>query len=169
MAWLENALINRAERQGLPGLDYARDIVRSSTAGFWKLALITWIVGHRRHAPKDIFYLTHLGAMLHEDCGPCVRIVIMKALRDGIDRALIGAALGDGAGLSDLQRDALRFGREVAAQGANSEDLRLRMAEAIGEKAMVDLAFAIAVGRVFPAMKRALGRHTSCALAPIEI
>lgn len=169
MTSLEFSLIDRMEAKGFPDLEYMRDIARSSRAAFWKSVPLTWLVSHRRHAPKDLFHLAHLGAALHEDCGPCTQIGVSKAVADGIDRALLKSALGDGALLSPLQRDAFRFGREVAAQGSNCEDLRERLEAAIGKKAMVDLALTIAIGCVFPTLKRALGRHTSCARVTIDV
>jgi len=166
---LIHRLIAREERKfGVP-LDYLRDLANASLPAFFKLLLFGPLGNHRRHLPREAFHLARLAATQGEDCGTCAQIAIYFARRDGVEPALLRAALsGDDAALPPLLADVRRFARIVAA-GDDAPEFRESLRAALGATAFVELSLAIATARFFPAFKRALGHAQSCQLVRIEV
>ncbi len=167
--WIENKIIEWFERRLGQDMDYFRDLLGSSRLAFWKFGLFNRIADHGRHTPAELRHLARLGAMHGEDCGPCTQIVVTLARRDGVARELLSAALAGGQALPPLERDAYRFGRAVSAGEAGIEELRDRLEAALGRAGLVELAYAVAMARVYPAFKRGLGYGQSCALVEIAV
>ncbi len=162
-------LIDYAERKFGENLDYMRDIAGSSPGAFYKFGLFLAFAKHRKAAPLDAYFLASIGALQHEDCGPCLQIAVNEALAAGVSPVILSAAISGGAGLSPDQKLYLEFGRAVSANAPEAEELRLKVAEKLSLAAMVDLAIAVASARVFPALKRGLGRAQSCALVQVKV
>ena len=162
-------LIDSAERKFGEKLDYLHDIASASPAAFYKLALFLAFARHRKAAPLDAYYLASIGALLSEDCGPCLQIAVNQALAEGVSPTVISSAVAGGASLDADRRLYLDFGRAVSANVPEAEDLRVKLAEKLSPAAMVDLAIAIASARVFPALKRGLGHAKSCSLVQIRV
>jgi alkylhydroperoxidase/carboxymuconolactone decarboxylase family protein YurZ len=162
-------LIDAAESKFGEKLDYMRDIASASPAAFYKFALFLAFAKHRKAAPLDAYYLASIGALLSEDCGPCVQIAVNQALAAGVSSTVISAALAGGASLDADRKLCLDFGRAVSANVPEAEDLRVELAGKLSPAAMVDLAIAIAGARVFPALKRGLGHAKSCSLVQVRV
>ena len=166
---ITSRLIDAAERKFGQKLDYMRDIASASPAAFYKFALFLPFAKHRQAAPPEAYYLAAIGALLSEDCGPCLQIAVNQALAEGISPAILSSALAGGGGLDADRRLCLEFGRAVSANEPAAEELRLKLAQKLSPAAMVDLAIAIASARVFPALKRGLGHAKSCSLVQIKV
>jgi alkylhydroperoxidase family enzyme len=162
-ALMERRLV-AAERETGEGLDFVRDILRGSKAGFLKFLAFLPLAQHRAAMPADAYFVARLTAVRHEDCGPCVQTVIRYARKAGVDAGVLRAVVeGRAAALPPDLAEIHRFAQAVVscdpACAEQSEALRRRY----GDAAMVDLAFGIATGRVFPTVKRVLGHGQSCA------
>jgi len=166
---ITSRLIDAAERKFGQKLDYMRDIASASPAAFYKFALFLPFAKHRQAAPPEAYYLAAIGALLSEDCGPCLQIAVNQALAEGVSPAVLSSAVAGGTSLDADRKLYLDFGRAVSANVAEAEQLRLELAEKLSPVAMVDLAIAIAGARVFPALKRGLGHAKSCALVQIKV
>ena len=166
---ITSRLIDASEKKFGEKLDYLRDIASASPAAFYKLAFFLAFAKHRKAAPLDAYYLASIGALLSEDCGPCLQIAVNQALAAGVSPSVISSAVAGGASLDADRKLYLDFGRAVSANVAEAEELRLRLAEKLSPKAMVDLAIAIATARLFPALKRGLGHAKSCSLVEIKV
>ncbi|HEY2486045.1 MAG TPA: hypothetical protein VGI36_12910 [Candidatus Binataceae bacterium] len=162
-------LIDAAERKFGEKLDYMRDIASASPAAFYKFALFLAFARHRKAAPLEACYLASIGALQHEDCGPCLQIAVNRALAEGVSPAIISSALAGGVTLDAERRLYLDFGRAVSANLPEAEELRLKLAGKLSPAAMVDLAIAIASARLFPTLKRGLGHAKSCSLVQIKV
>jgi hypothetical protein len=170
MKWLCGRLIDQGERQTGQSAEFLRDILKSSSSGFWKFALFMPLSRHRAHAPKELWHLAHIGADMAEDCGPCTQIAVDMAADAGVPAATLQAVVaGRLQDLAPLEALALQFGKAVSANDPAAEEMRLKLEAAIGAKAMVDLAIAIATARIFPALKRALGHATACHLVQVKV
>lgn len=151
-------------------LDYLRDIANASPSAFYKfVALFIPFAKHHKAAPPEAYYLSSIGALQHEDCGPCLQIAVDQALAAGLRVEVVSAAIAGDAGLTDDQKLYVDFGRAVAANAPETEELRQRVSAKLSPAAMVDLAIAIASARVFPTLKRALGHAQSCALVKVHL
>lgn len=170
ITWISNRLIDKGEKQIGQSAEFMRDILKSSRAGFWKFALFMPLSRHRRHAPKELWHLAHIGADMAEDCGPCTQIAVDMASDDGVSPQILRAAVaGRLEELAPFEALAFSFGKAVSACDPAAEEMRVKLEEAIGPKAMADLALSIATARVFPALKRALGHATACHLVQVKV
>jgi hypothetical protein len=172
LPWIEGHMLGRAEKfakekLGYEDMDYMRDLLRQSRAGFWKFVLVTPLVNHRKAAPIDLWHLARIGAAQHEDCGPCLQLCINAAKLQGVSPDVLERALEGGAELEEVPLLAYQFGGAVAANTAELEDLRVRLEERIGREALVDLALGAAMVRIYPAFKRGLGYARSCRLVRV--
>lgn len=166
---IASRLIDAAEKKLGENMDYMRDIAKASPAAFYKFALFMLFASHRKAAPVDAQYLAAIGALQHEDCGPCLQIAVNQALSAGVALEILSAAIAGGDALDSDHRLYLDFGRAVAANAPEAEELRLKLAEKLSPAAMVDLAIAIASARVFPTLKRSLGHAKSCSLVQVKV
>ena len=162
-------LIDGAERKFGQKLDYLRDMASASPAAFYKFAFFLAFAKHRKAAPLEAYYLASIGALLSEDCGPCLQIAVNQALAEGVNPSVISSAVAGGASLDADRKLYLDFGRTVSANLPEAEELRLKIAEKLSPAAMVELAIAIASARLFPALKRGLGYAKSCSLMQIKV
>jgi hypothetical protein len=167
-AFLERRLDRHEEQLG-ESLDWMRHILRRSLAAFRKVVRFMPMADHRARAPKDVWHVARIAAIRHEDCGPCLQIIVNEAVHDGVPPTVVRAALSnDAAALGPRLDLARRFAMAVASHAEESEDLRRQLVAEIGEDALVDLALTIAGVRVYPTIKRALGYAKSCKLVEIH-
>ena len=166
---IASRLIDSAEKKFGENMDYMRDIANASPTAFYKFALFMLFASHRKAAPVEAQYLAAIGALQHEDCGPCLQIAVNQALAQGVAPEILSAAIAGGHALDPDHRLYLDFGRAVSANAPEAEELRLKVAERLSAPAMVDLAIAIASARVFPTLKRGLGHAKSCSLVQVKV
>jgi len=167
--FLERRLDHQEEQLG-ESLDWMRHILRRSRRAFRKVVGFMPMADHRAAAPKDVWHVARIAAIRHEDCGPCLQIIVNEAVHDGVAPAIVRAALGNDADALGARLDLTRrFAMAVAAHADEVEDLRQQLVAEIGDDALVDLALTIAGVRVYPTIKRALGYATSCSLVDIRI
>lgn len=144
---------------------YMAQMLESDPAAFLKFALVNLPAAHRRGIPKAPWWAARIRAALWEDCGPCVQLVCTMALEDGVDAAAIVAiAASDLAALDDDTALALRFTEAVLGHDADADTLRAQVVARWGQPALVSLALAITLTRVYPGVKYALGYGSSCSL-----
>ena len=166
---IANALIGIFERRTGEDASYMRDIAAVSGRAFRGFVRLSVLSGYRRHAPRDLINMTRMGAVMAEDCGPCVRIGFKLARQDGTEAALLRAALAGGAALEGDSARAYFFGRAVALNdAATADELGDAIEAAHGRKVRTELALAAATTRVFPAVKRGLGYAQACELTRFE-
>jgi len=166
---ITSRLIDWAEKNFGESLDYMRDIASASPGAFYKFAMFLAFAKHRKAAPLDGYYLASIGALQHEDCGPCLQIAVNQALAAGVDPEILSAAVAGGSTLDSDRKLYLDFGRAVSANSPEAEELRLKLAQRLSPAALVDLAIVIASSRVFPTLKRGLGHARGCSLAEIKV
>jgi hypothetical protein len=167
-AFLERRLDRHEEQLG-ESLDWMRHILRRSRAAFRKVVRFMPMADHRTVAPKDVWHVARIAAIRHEDCGPCLQIIVTEAVHDGVPPAIVRAVLSNDAAVLGPRLDlARRFAMAVASHADEAEALRRQLVAEIGENALVDLALTIAGVRVYPTIKRALGYATSCKLVEIH-
>jgi hypothetical protein len=153
------------KRMGDDGEPYIDDLSRAGGFAIEKFQHAMLLVGHRYRAPAALLHMACLGSTRTEDCGPCVEIVRLYALADGLDADRIQNAL---MGRPVCAEDALAydFGAAVASGDAmEAAELGDRIEAAFGRHIRTELSLSAASGRLFPAMKRGLGYATACTIA----
>lgn len=169
MRWFVNSQINKLEAQLGESIEYLRILVKGTPWLFWKYLGLIVLSAHHRHCPKNALHMARIAAAQVEDCGPCVQINVNFAQGEGIPVSLIQGALDGGAGLPEPERTAYEFGRSVAHNTDDLDIARQRAVEVFGDKAVHDLAIAVATARVYPVIKRGLGVAQSCSIVRPQI
>lgn len=162
--------IAAAERDlGVPA-DYMRHILRVSLRAFFKFVKIMPLAQYRRRLPSEPFHVARLVATRDEDCGTCVQIEVNLAKKDRVPPGVIQAVLAARPDeLSPELADVYRFAEAVVTASGTEDEFRERIRQRYGEEALVELAMTIAVCRVFPITKRALGYAKSCSAVNVDV
>lgn len=163
--------IAATERQlGVP-LDYMREMAKLGSPVLFRLGRLAALNrgGDMDDVPAGLLQFAVLGAVMADDCGECVQIHVNLARAAGSDPALLQAAV-DGRidGLPAELALAWRFGQAVAANDSTMEDFRAQVEAICGRRAMVEIGYAIGMGRFYPTLKRALGYARSCSLVQVR-
>ena len=157
LRWLINKRLDAAEKNVGVSFEYARHVLRVSLRAFLKFTKVLPLAEYRRAIPPEPFYAARVVAMRHDDCGECVQITVNQA-----------SALAPGGARPCGPWSSWSLPAVVSASG-EEDALRERIRQRYGEEALVELALAIAVGRIFPTTKRALGYSRSCALVTVHV
>lgn len=163
------AIVEREKALGVT-LDYQRDMAAAAPGSALRLQEIGRLAREGRTVPEPVALMAALGATLAEDCGDCVQICVNLAAEAGIEGRFLKAALEHR--VADLPPDlklGFCFGRVVAENDPMLLEKGAALEARFGRKALVDLAMAVALARLFPAVKRALGHSSSCAEVKIAI
>lgn len=144
-------------------VSYMRAILAASPGAFMRLTDLTKAASHREIAPKDAAYAAKLVGAMAEDCGPCTQLVVNMARADKVAEREIEAVL-------ERQVDAMnpdtalgfRFAEAIIYRLAHEDETREAVRAQWGDKGLIDLAYALQIGRVFPMLKAGLGYAKEC-------
>jgi hypothetical protein len=168
-AGLPQALVLREVDRMSPGeSEYFHEMARAPGHAFEKLMHFMPSTMHRHDAPADLFHMARIGATLVEDCGPCAMTAAEGALRDGVDRDLVNAALVGMPPEGDL-RNGFEFGQTIARQQVEAFNLGDLIEAKYGRTVRLELAMTAATVRAYPAMKRGLGLSKSCSTTRLSV
>jgi len=123
---------------------------------------------HQHAASAEQVAMARLGAVMAEDCGPCVEIAARGALQVGVPREAVQAAL-DGQLPAGPARQAFAFAQAIALHDPAVDELGDAIEAEHGRAVRTELTVAAAVTRVHPAFKRGLGYAQSCAAHPLRL
>ena len=160
LTWLYLKAVQRMEARYGYDAAYLRDLAEASPTAFRRFARAQMALRHRA-APLPAWFGAQLAATLHEDCGPCVQIVVDMAVEAGVDPALLRALLS-GASTNDEARLGFDYAAAVCAGDLAADALRAAIERRWGRPALASLALAMAGARNYPLMKRALGHAHAC-------
>ncbi len=142
---------------------YMEKLLDASPAAFFKFAKLVDAASHRESAPIDAYYAAKIAGARAEDCGPCTQLTVNMALEAGMGRDQIEAVLT--RGFADMNEDTVlgfRFAEAVIGRWANEDELRDAVRTAWGDRGVIDLTFALQLGRMFPMVKAGLGFAIEC-------
>jgi alkylhydroperoxidase family enzyme len=170
LRWLIRRKLDSEEKKLGESCDYLRHVVDVSPGAFLRFATILPFANSRKVLPADAWFVAQLAAVQHEDCGTCLQITVNLARQAGVSATLLRAALErDYDQLSSEMADVLRFAQSVVAATEDEGELRETLRKRYGERGLIELAYAIASGRIPPTVKRALGYAKSCSAVPVHV
>jgi alkylhydroperoxidase family enzyme len=170
LRWLIRKRLATAEKTLGGSVDYLRHILDVSLPAFLKFVKIMPLAEYRRTLPAEPYHVARIVATRHEDCGPCVQMEVNLAKAAGLDPAVLRAVLGANPdALREDLSEAYRFAEAVVTRSGAEDHLREQIRRRYGEAGLIELALAIAVCRVFPSTKRALGYATSCSRVTVQV
>lgn len=167
--WLESWL-RRTERKVGASLEEFRFLLRHAPGWFLRLVCLIPISARRTVLPVDGFHVVRLVAVMAEDCGGCVQAEVNIARQAGVDKAVLQAVLDQRPGKLSAELSDLFYFADAVVHATNQEaEVRERIRKRYGDRGLAELAMVIAVRRVFPQVKRALGFLTSCSHVKVDL
>jgi hypothetical protein len=123
-----------------------------------------WKLGaYRRDVPVEPYYAAKITSAIAADCGPCAQLAVAEAERDGVDAAIVRALVeGRADRLPEPARLGVALARGTLARDGSDETARGEILARWGRRALVSMAYAIAVAQAYPAVKYALGHGRAC-------
>jgi hypothetical protein len=144
-------------------MGYARAMLAADRGAFLAFSRIMGLAKWRRDAPVAAYYAAKIAATAAEDCGPCTQLAVTMAEREGCAPSDLRAIVaGNTAAMSEDARLGYAFARATLAHDGEADALRAEITRRWGERAVISLAFAITVGRLFPTLKYAVGHGVAC-------
>lgn len=150
-------------------VSYMRKMLDASPAGFMKFSHLTKLASHREAAPAEAVYAAKIVGALAEDCGPCTQLAVNMAREARVAQGQVEAVLRrDIAAMSADTALGFRFAEALFGRLPEEDDLRDAVRSAWGDKGVIDLTFALQIGRIFPMVKAGLGYAKECRRVIVE-
>lgn len=151
------------ERRYRYDMSYARDLFEASPRAFLQFAKFFGPATFAQDLTPAMLYAAKFAAARHEDCGPCVQLVLDMAAEAGVPRELRAALIAnDATAMPGDMALAWRYAHAAVAHDAELPALRDAIVAAHGPRALASLALALVASRTFPAIKYALGHGRTC-------
>ncbi len=148
---------------------YMEMVLDETPDAFFKFAKIFGIANYRRVVPIEAIYAAKMTGALHEDCGPCTQLVVDMALEAGMAHDQIEAVLnGKCSDMNDATTLGYRFARAVCERSVAEDEAREAVRAEWGNKGVIELTFALQIGRIFPMVKAGLGFAKECRRVVVE-
>ncbi len=167
--WLLTKLLAWSKTQiGDVDMDYAYHMRDVAPGRLWRYSLIKVVEGGRKFTPADVYHAAGMAAAMVEDCGPCVQIHVNLALKDKVPGDVLRALAA--RQLDKVPADValgFRYG-EAIARGVMADEMREKIRAKWSEQGLIELAFAIATSRFYPALKRGMGYAHTCERVVVE-
>jgi hypothetical protein len=161
--WLGGLALDGFSKRYDYDVSYMRAILDASPSAFLRLYDITKAATHRQAAPLEAYFAAKLAGAMAEDCGPCTQLVVNMAREAKVADAQIEAVLKrEIAAMSADAALGYRFAGAIVARAGEDDEVREAVRARWGEKGLIDLAYALQVGRLFPMLKAALGYAKEC-------
>lgn len=142
---------------------YMRELLTVDARAFWAFARTQSMENYRRDIPMHVYYAVKLTGVMAEDCGPCTQLAVGLAIEHGITPAVLASIVrGDVTAMSEEVALGVNFARACLTHAVEAEAYRDEIAKRWGPRALVSLAFALTMARVYPTLKYALGFGKAC-------
>lgn len=156
--WLFEKRLRAIEDEQGVSLAYMRQILRVSPPLFLKFMKILPLARFRRVLPPEVYHLARIVTVRHEACGSCLEMEARLAKRATVNAVVLNAVLeADPCALPPELAEAYFFAEALAKRSSEEDTYRAAVLRRYGEAGLVELSMAIAVCRVFPALKQAMG------------
>jgi len=163
ISWLIRRKIDGFQAAYDYDMSYVRELLRVSPKAARLYSRATQLNTFHAGVPTDVYFVTSIAGVMHEDCGPCVQLGVKMAEQAGVAPAILRAVLA--GEIERLPPDcalAVRFAHAVLARNAEAETLREAVEARFGKLGVVSLACALTCSRIYPTMKYALGFGQAC-------
>jgi hypothetical protein len=163
LTWFIRRQIDEFERRYAYDMSYARHLLEVSPKAAILYNKATQLGRFSHGVPKEVFFVTKISGVLHEDCGPCVQLGVDLAEQAGVSRDTLRALIaGNLDALPEDCRLAAQFAEAVLTRDPRADELRSQLEAKFGALGIVSLALALTCARIYPTMKYALGFGKAC-------
>lgn len=148
-------------------LPHLREMAEVNPEGLDPVLTISGLMGTQGTLTPSQHAVARLIATQAQDCGSCLQIDIDLAMRAGVAPDLIRAVV-------EHRRDAihdetLRSIYDLVQAAVTMQPVAEAIdtvTEKLGQRALTDVAVAVALSQFFPVLKRVMGHATSCQATP---
>jgi hypothetical protein len=163
LSWIIKKRLDAFERKYGYDVSYARELLAADPRALMAFARTEGMGNYRRDVPAHVYYAVKLTGIIHEDCGPCTQLGVTMALEAGVtDKVLASIVRGDVTTMSDEVALGVKFARASLAHDVEADVYREEIEKRWGKRAVVSVAFALTMSRVYPTLKYALGFGKAC-------
>lgn len=148
---------------------YMHQMYDASPQGYRLFENVLPMAAYHHRLPHDAYYVARIETMRDEDCGPCLQLAIDMAQEAGVSADVLRAALDEDTPMEPPLEDVRLFTRAVVRRTPHDDAVAERVRERYDEEGVAELALCIASSRIFPTIKRALGRDKSCSLVRVKV
>jgi len=120
------------------------------------------MIGYRSKLPADAYYVAAITVMRIEDCGTCLQLNLKMALEAGMESSILRLCVEAPDKLPTHLRDIMLHAQAVSLRESPDPEGAARIKERYGNTAFAELALLIATVRIYPLLKRAMLKATSC-------
>lgn len=160
--WIARKMIDEFGAKYDCDVSYMRRLLDVSPRGFFRFLAVTKLSRHAETAPRDAAFAARLVGAMTEDCGPCIQIVIDMAREAGMADQKIDAVLRRDIASMDAETALAYKFADAVARRTNADIEREEVRTIWGEKAVIDLTFALQASRLYPMIKAGLGFAKEC-------
>lgn len=162
--WLARKQIANFERAYDYDMSYAREMLDANFTAFRGFASVVKLASVHMATPAEAMFAAKIATTMAEDCGPCAQLTVTIAERAGIDpKTLRAIVAGDLPAMPAGAALGYQFAKATLAHDLGEVDrLRALIERKWGKGSPAELALAIAISRVFPTIKYALGHGHAC-------
>ncbi len=168
MEYAKQTMADFDEKYGYDS-SYLLEIMEASPSGFEKYFNFLPLAHHQEKSSAEALFVANLVAMQEADCGTCLQLVVRMAQEAGVSSQIINETLSDGHLLPDDLKLVRSYAQVVARAEPLDPELLATMREQFSDTEIAEIALRIASARVFPTIKRALGRAKSCSMVTVEV
>lgn len=148
---------------------YMRAMLKESPSAFWKFSLIMGAASHRQAAPWEALFAAKLVGAVSEDCGPCTQLVVNMARDMRVPWDQLEAVLQRRTDtMTEATAAGFRFADAVVRKTEDEDEAREVVRRMWGDRGVIDLSLAIAIGRVFPMTKAGMGYARECRMIKLD-
>jgi len=163
LKWIARRRLAAFERAFGYDASYMHEMLDISWKGFIGYSRVAGLAAYREEVPLEAWYAAKLAGTLAEDCGPCTQLGVTMAEQDGVKPSILQAIVqGDEPAMGEDAALAWRFAHATLAHDPNADALREQIVARWGERALLSLAIGLAMSRVFPTVKYAMGHGKAC-------
>lgn len=141
---------------------YLLELLEASPPAYEAFKSARDLSSYRWALPLNEHFVARIAAMQGDGCGACTQLNLRMAVEAGVDRELLRTLLERPSELPAPLRDVREHAHGVASGGPVDPERVERLRSRLGSEAFAELALAIAGSRLFPGLKRALGREGAC-------
>lgn len=161
--WFLNRQLDAFQRRWAYDVGYGRQILDTDPMALIALAMAGGLGAYRKSVPPESYFAAKLVGTTVEDCGPCSQLVLDMAADAGVAPEVLHAVLErDYQAMPAEVALAVRFAEATLAHAPEAEEMREDIVRLWGERGLVSLAYALAIARLYPTVKYALGHGRAC-------
>lgn len=162
-SWIARRMLRSFSKRYGYDTSYAEMILRESPAAFFKFAPLMKASRHREVVPIEASFAAGFVGAKAEDCGPCAQLLVDMALEAGVPKDQIEAVVRrDLHAMNSNTHVAFRFADAIVRRSGEDGAYREAVQARWGQKGLIDLSFALQMGRMYPMVKTALGYAKEC-------